>query len=485
MSVSLIRPMLHVIGVLIVILGLAMLVPAVVDRIYANPDWRVFVASGAVTMFVGITLILVFRGEHTLVLTLRQTFLLTTLSWVILTAFAALPFQFSTFDIGYVDAYFEAMSGITTTGSTVLVGLDTAPPGILLWRAILQWLGGIGVIVMGVAILPILNVGGMQLLRTEWSDTSDKALPRTAEIAAAMFRVYVALTIACAVALAAEGMAPFDAVTHAMTTLSTGGFSTSDASIGHYASAAIEWTLVLFMVLGGVTFTLYIQVFHRGVGALTRSSQVRTFLLLLALASLMVTVWRWRIEDVALAEALRSAVFGVVSIATTTGFTTTDYSAWGPFAVVIFFLLTFFGGCTGSTSGGIKVYRLQILFQAAQQQMVRLFSPHRVAVARYDGTPIPDAVFHSVASFFFLYIATFVILVLGLGLIGLDLDTSLSGAATALANVGPGLGPVIGPAGNFAPLPDAAKMLLAAGMLLGRLELWTVFILLLPSFWRR
>jgi len=477
-------PVLYSVGVLVTVLGIAMLLPAVVDAVAGSPDWRVFVISGAVTIFLGVSLALVFRGRVPEHLSLRHTFLLTVASWTVLTGVAALPFVFSAFNVGYVDAFFEAMSGITTTGATVLVGLDSASPGILLWRALLQWLGGIGVVVMGVAVLPVLRIGGMQLLRAEWSETSGKLLPRAAELAAMVARVYALLTALCWLALSVAGMPAFDAALHALTTLSTGGFSTSDASIAHFRSAAVEWTLVVFMLCGGTSFTLFIGLWHGRARALVSTSQLRDFLLIVAVAAFSIALWRLRISDVQTATAIRESVFTVVSIVTTTGFTTADYGAWGSFGVTGIFILMFIGGCTGSTAGGVKVYRFQILFESTRRQLLQLFNPHHVVVAKYDGRAIPAEVFQSVSSFLFLYFLTFAVLALALAALGLDLDTALSAAASAIGNVGPGIGPIVGPTGNFAPLPDAAKLLLAAGMLLGRLELWTVLVLLAPGFWR-
>jgi len=477
-----IRPVLFICGILLTTLAVMMGIPAAADADAGNEDWEAFALSGMLTLFVGGALILTNRSE-TIRLNLRQAFVFTTLSWLVICAFAALPLAFSKLGLSYTDAFFEATSGITTTGSTVIVGLDFAPPGILLWRAILQWLGGIGIIVVAVAILPMLRVGGMQLFRMESSDTSEKVLPRTAEIASAVGVIYLVLSVICAAAYWSAGMSPFEAVTHAMTTIATGGFSTSDLSLGYFDSATIDWIAVLFMTLGGMPFVLYLQAVRGKPLLLWRDGQVRWFLSIIAFGILALALWRWQGGEVA-ERALRQSAFNVVSIITGTGYSTTDFSQWGGFALAAFFLFMFIGGCAGSTSCGIKVFRFQVLYATARIQVARLLQPHGVFIPYYNRQPISEAVTASVMGFFFLFVITFAVLALALGVLGLDFLTSVSGAATAIANVGPGLGEVIGPAGNFSSLPDAAKWLMAAGMLLGRLELFTVLVLFAPSFWR-
>lgn len=479
------RPVLFVIGVLLTILAAAMLVPALFDLAIGNPDWSVFVAASAITLFVGVALAITSRGQS-FDLGVRQAFLLTTLVWVVIAAFGALPFVFSELELDYTDAFFESMSGITTTGSTVIVGLDRAPPGLLLWRAILQWLGGVGIIVMAIVILPMLRVGGMQLFRMESSDTSDKVLPRAAQIAAGIGFVYGGLTLACIIAYAAAGMPWFDALAHAMTTVATGGFSTSDLSVGRFGLAAVDYVATTFMVLGGLPFVLYLRAVRGQPQVLLRDSQVRWFLAVVAIAILVMTLYLAisRSEEVGLSQSLRLAAFNVVSVITGTGYATSDWGLWGSFAVGAMFFLMFVGGCAGSTTCGVKIFRFQVLYATAEAQMKKLLHPHGVFIAYYNRKPIPPGVSESVMSFFFLFVICFAALAMGLSLMGLDFITAVSGAATAIANVGPGLGPVIGPAGTFAPLPEGAKWLLAFGMLIGRLELFTVLILLAPGFWK-
>ena len=476
------RPVIFVIGILLSVLAVAMIIPAIVDIAIGHPDWQVFSVAAFVTLFVGVSMMLTTRASLSS-FSVRQAFVMTNLAWFVIAAFGALPFQFSELELDATDAFFESMSGVTTTGATVIVGLDFAPPGILLWRAILQWLGGIGIIVMAVAILPMLQVGGMQMFRVEAFDT-DKVLPRAAQIAGGIAIIYVFLTAMAAIILWSVGMSGFDAVTHAMTSIATGGFSTYDASVGHFDKPAVDWAMSAIMVLGSIPFVLYLRVVRGDLRPVFADTQVRWFLAILAIAILLIAFWLVRSDLMRPLEALRYSTFNVISVMTGSGFATADYGLWGSFVVSGMFVLMFVGGCAGSTTCGIKIFRLQVLYATAQAQIHRLMQPNGVFFAYYNKKPIPDPVATSVMSFFFLFAACFALLAVGLGLTGLDFITAVSGAASAIANVGPGLGDIIGPGGNYATLPDSSKLLLCLGMLLGRLELFTVLILLAPSFWR-
>ena len=479
-----VRPVFHVIGYLVVILATAMLVPMFVDLAVGNPDWVVFGTASAVTLFFGVLLVLT-SWTPTKTLHLRQVFLLTTLAWIIVCVFAALPFVFAETRLSFTDAFFESMSGLTTTGSTVMVGLDRLPPGLLLWRSLTQWLGGLGIVAMGIAVLPFLRVGGMQLFRAESSDRSDKVVPRASDLALALGWIYMTLTVACAIALSIAGMSIFDAICHAMTAVSTAGFSTRDSSVGAWNNASVEVVLIFFMVLGGVPFVRLISLARGDVGPIWRDTQIRWYLGFLAVVSVAVGAWLAEASGISWLQGLRLAAFNVVSIVTTTGYASTDYSLWGALAVSVFLMLTVVGGCTGSTTGGIKIFRFEILFMVIRVQSIRLYSPHRILPLTYNGKPVDNDIMVSVMAFGFVFVALLALFGVILSAIGLDLVTAFSGAATALANVGPGLGPVIGPAGNFAPLPDSAKWVLSIGMLLGRLEFFTVLVLLNPRFWMR
>ncbi len=478
------QPILLVLGILLTTLGLSMLVPVWADWAVGNPDWQAFAASAGITLFVGGGLWITHAGRGKGELSFQQAFLLTTLAWVVTAVFAALPFALCDLKLGYADAFFEAMSGLTTTGSTVITGLDTAPPGVLIWRAILQWLGGVGIIVMAVAILPMLQVGGMQLFHLESSDRSEKMLPRAAQFATSIALLYVIISATCALAYYLAGMTPFDSVAHAMTTVATGGYSTKDASIAAFDSVAIDTIAIVFMVLGGLPFALYLLMLRGNFRAFVEDRQVRLFLGLLVILIAVMTVHQVMNQINEPGQALRYAAFNIVSVLTGTGYATTDYSLWGGFAVSVFFFTMFIGGCAGSTSCGIKIFRFHVLWAAVDAQVKRVMLPHGVFVPRYGRRVLSDDVISSVTSYMFLFALIFCITAVLLALHGLDTITALSAAGTALANVGPGLGPVVGPSGSFASLDDTAKWILSIAMLLGRLELFTVLVLFVPSFWR-
>ncbi|MGE0714490.1 MAG: TrkH family potassium uptake protein [Alphaproteobacteria bacterium] len=478
------RPIFHVIGLLLAVLAAAMALPVLVDWFDGHESWRGFAASAVVTLFVGVALALACQPGAAIELNVRQTFVLTGASWVLVCAFAALPFVLGPPDLSYGAAYFEAMSGLTTTGSTVLVGLDTMARGILLWRQLLHMLGGVGIVVMAVAILPFLRIGGMQLFRTESSDRSDKLLPRVSQLAGAIVIVYFVLVAACVVLLLALGMSFFDAVCHAIASISTGGFANYDASLGHFRSPAIEVVVTVFMLLGGTTLLLFIRFAQRDFRPLRHDTQLHWYFGIFAAFSVTIAAWQITVNDAPPLHALRTAAFNVASILTTTGFSSEDYSLWGAYPVACFFFLTFLGGMTGSTAGGIKIFRLQVFYSVAKVQIDRLMQPHRVILPLFNGKAIAEPIVFSVLAFLTLYGLAFGIIAMGLAAFGLDLVTSLSGAATALGNVGPGLGNTIGPAGNFSTMPEGALWLLSFGMLLGRLELLTVLVLFTPAFWR-
>ena len=477
------RSIFFIIGLLLAAVAAGMLLPALADLASAHDDWQVFVASALVTGFIAGALILTNRGDLP-PLSVKQAFLLTSLSWLALTGFAALPFAFSELNLSYTDAFFEAMSGLTTTGATILTGLDNAPPGILLWRALLQWFGGIGIIVMAISVLPMLNVGGMQLFRLESSDTSEKILPRTAQIAGSITRLYFGITLACVVAYALAGMNLFDAVAHAMTTIATGGFSTRDASLGAFAPEVAMVALV-FMLMSSLPFVAYLQLVNRKFDKFVQDAQIRTFLILALVATLAMWAYQLSFDIAAPGSALLAAAFNTISILTGTGYATTDYGAWGPFAIGVFFVLTFIGGCAGSTACGLKIFRLQVIFKAGWRYIRQLTLPNGVFVIRYNGRVLDDDVANSVVAFVLIFILSFSAVAISLSLMGLEPVTALSAAAAAIANVGPGLGAEIGPTGNYANLPDRAKWVLSFGMLLGRLEFLTVLVMFSPSFWRR
>ena len=472
-----------IIGLLLGAVSVGMLLPAMADAAIGHEDWQVFIASALVTGFIAGALILTNRGKLP-PLSVKQAFLLTSLSWLALTGFAALPFAFSGLGLSYTDAFFEAMSGLTTTGATIITNLDAAPPGILLWRALLQWFGGIGIIVMAISVLPMLNVGGMQLFRLESSDTSEKILPRTAQIAGSITRLYFAITLACMLAYVIAGMAVFDAVAHAMTTIATGGFSTRNESLGAFAPS-VAIVAIIFMLASSLPFVAYLQLVNRKFDKFLQDEQIRAFFMITGLAIAAMFAYQLIVGVTTPGNALLAAAFNITSILTGTGYATTDYGQWGSFSVALFFILTFIGGCAGSTSCGLKIFRLQVVIKSGWRYIRQLSLPHGVFVVRYNGRLLDDNVANSVIAFVLIFILSFSAVALTLSLMGLDPLTALSASAAAIANVGPGLGPHIGPSGTYAGLPDAAKWVLCFGMLLGRLEFLTVLVMFAPSFWRR
>ena len=476
------RPILYILGVLLSILAISMVLPMLADIYWGNQDWKIFFLCIVITSFFGGSLILSNAGLE-FHLSIRQAFMMTFLSWVGLSVFASLPLTLSEMNLSFTDAFFEAVSGITTTGSTVIVGLDSTSPGILLWRAILQWLGGIGIIIMAMSVLPFLNVGGMQIFSTELSE-SDKALPRTTQLASSIGFIYIAMTMICVLCYMMAGMGKFDALTHAMTTIATGGFSTYDASLAHFNSNAIETIAIIFMILAGAPFVLYLKAVRGNIAPLFRDPQVHWFIMILLGSIIATTLYLVIHNNMTPGAALMATSFNVTSVLTGTGYATEQYDQWGGFVVALLFFLMAMGACAGSTSCGIKIFRFQIFFAIAKLQIKKLLHPNAAFVAHYNGKPIPEDVPLSVMSFLFLYAVCFIVLALALSAVGLDFITALSGAMTSISNVGPGLGDTIGPSGNFSTLPETAKWILSIGMLLGRLEILAALVLLHPSFWK-
>ena len=471
------------IGVLLVILGTFMLIPFFVQFIYDEKN-NTFLSSASVTAFVGILLILT-NLEENKKLNLQQAFLLTTLSWLSIAIFGCLPFLFSNLDLSFVDAFFESMSGITTTGSTVITNLDDVSKSILIWRAILQWLGGIGVIVMAITILPLLNVGGMQLFRMESSDTTEKILPKTREITLIISIIYLALTFACGISYWTVGMNIFDSIAHSMTTIATGGFSTYSDSIGYFKNPKIEIISIIFIVLGSMPFIAYLKFVKGDKKVFLKDTQIKGLVYILIISVLLMFFYLMLSnKDYSFSENLRISTFNVVSILSGTGYVTTDFSLWGKFPLVFFLFLMFVGGCAGSTTCGIKIFRFQILGHFIINQIKKLVYPHGVFSTKYNNEKISNTFIYSIMTFVFLYFFIFFILAALLSINGLDFITAISGSASAISNVGPGLGDVIGPNGNFSDLPNFSKLSLSLGMLLGRLELFAVLVLFFPSFWK-
>ncbi|WP_371228761.1 TrkH family potassium uptake protein [Roseovarius sp. 2305UL8-3] len=477
------RPVGYVVGLMVMALGLAMILPFMVDIAEGRGHWNVFAECAILTVLVGGLVALTCKNGVKEGLTIQQTFLLTTGVWVILPLFGALPFMLGDTDLRFVDAFFEAMSGLTTTGSTVLAGLEELPKGLLLWRGLMQWLGGIGIIVVAMVFLPELRVGGMQIFRTEGFDTFGKILPRATEISSRISVIYLALTLLCVLCYVLSGMDPFDATVHAMTTVATGGFANYDASFGAFGGTT-EYVAVIFMMLAALPFVRFVQITAGTAQPLIHDPQVRGFFATAIVLVVIVTLWQfWQNENPSEA-AFRKVLFNTVSILTGTGYASADYMQWGSFPVAMLFFVGLIGGCAGSTACSIKIFRYQLLLASIKAQLQRILTPHGMFTPRYQGRPVGDDVLNSVMSFFVFFTVTLGVISVVLGLTGLDFVTAVSGASAALANIGPGLGDTIGPAGNFASLNDTAKWVLAAAMLIGRLELLAVYAIFTISFWR-
>jgi len=471
------------IGILLVVLGFSMLVPYTIQIIY-NENSHSFVASSFVTIFIGILFILA-NLEKDFKLNLRQTFLFSTLAWLMVAIFGSLPFLLSPKEFTFSEAFFESMSGITTTGATIIADLDGSPKSILLWRAIMQWLGGIGIVVMAITILPLLKVGGMQLFKMEGPDTTEKILPRTFEVAAIIISTYLVLTFLCGLFYWLFGMSIFDSVSHAMTTIATGGFSTHNDSIGFFKNSNIEIIASVFIVLGSIPFISYLKFVQGNKKNFFQDAQIKGLIQLILISVLIMFLYLLFIGyESNILDKIRISSFNVISILSGTGYVTDDFGLWGKFSLIFFLFLMFIGGCAGSTACGIKIFRLQMLLIFLKNQVKKLIYPNSIIISKYNNQKISDNFINSVIVFIFSFLFIFLIIAMLLSISGLDFLTSISGAASAISNVGPGLGDMIGPNGNYKAIPDLSKWILSIGMLLGRLELFAVLVLFFPSFWR-
>ena len=475
-------PVFYIIALLLSALGVMMLIPALYERLSQEPNWGGFIEAALVTLTVSIAMLLA-TNQPIERFSIKQTFLLTTLSWGVLGCFGSLPFLFSDLNMSLIDALFESVSGLTTTGATIIPSLDQTSSGILLWRALLHWYGGVGIIVMALAILPVLGIGGMQLFHTESSDRSDKPFTKVHEIASGIAATYFILTIFSALLFLSAGMEGFDAICHAMSAIATGGFSTRNGSLGSFDSLNILWIGILSMIMASLPLTHYIRLLYSNERKAFFDSQVKTFLILLVGAIALLTFWRSYNESLSW-DIFTHTAFNAISIITSSGFSSQDYSQWGTFPIILFFIFFFIGGCTGSTSGSIKIFRWQILIKGLVIQILRMNHPHRVIFPVYQDKKVSPEVIQSVMNYVIVVLISMVGVILVFTFLGLDLLTSVSAAAAAITNVGPGLGPIIGPEGTYAPLPGLTKAILCGVMIMGRLEVFTVLILLTVNFWK-
>jgi len=475
----------NILGFLMCGFGGAMLFPAGVSFIYGEPEILSFVTAAILAFFMGGNFIFMNHGAAK-TLSHKDGFMLTALTWLVLGLLGAMPLHFSGVVPSVVDAVFESFSGLTTTGATVITGLDTLSKGVLFWRAMIQWLGGMGVVVLAIAVLPFLGIGGMQLYRTEMPGVvKDKLQPRLQETAKLLWVVYLLITSACACYYYVFGMSGFDAVCHAFTTIATGGFANYDASFGAFNSPALEWGAILFMFMGGLNFSWHFMALHKqSLKVYYQDREFRIFVVYLLLVTLVVYI-SWGIAQNSFEDShMRAALFNVISIATTTGYATTDYTLWSPFAGMVMIIIMFCGGCSGSTSGGLKMMRVILIAKQGFREIIRLLHPRSIQTIKVGGKVIGDDVLQTVWSFVGLFFFIFAAFTLCLSFMGLDIITAFSAVAATITSAGPGLGEV-GPAGNYAGLPSAAKILLCFSMVVGRLEIFTILVILTPQFWRR
>ena len=470
-------------GILQIILGISMIFPIIIQIIFGELNSS-FISASLITIIFG-TLFLLSNLDQDKKLNLQHAFLLTALSWISVAIFGSLPFIFSDLNLSITDSFFESMSGITTTGSTIITDLNSTPKAILLWRAILQWLGGIGIIVMAITLMPLMNVGGMQLLKISSTDGSEKILPKTKEISIRLIIIYIALTFLCALFYKIFGMKFFDSLTHSMTTIATGGFSNYNDSIGHFNNFKIEMTSMVFIILGSIPFIAYIKYLSGTKNIFITDTQIKSFIKIIFFSILILFLYLVIFNKSFSEISLRSISFNVISILTGTGYVTQNFDSWGNFPLIYFLMLMFIGGCAGSTTCGIKIFRVQILYLFIKNQLKKIIYPRGIFIIKYDNNNVNEKFMASIISFIYLYIVIFFVIAALLSLSGLDFTTSISGAATSISNVGPGLGELIGPNGNFSQLPNFSKWVLSFGMILGRLELFAILVLFLPSFWQK
>jgi len=468
-------------GILTVLFGLSMLIPAMVALYFNTGHTSHFIMAGSLTMLIGF--IMQRSGHRPKQMSHKDGFLIVALAWVVLSIFGAIPFWTTGTCASLLDGLFESTSGLTTTGATILIDLDHTAPSILVWRSMQEWLGGMGIIVLAVAVMPLLGVGGMQLFRAETpGPVKDKLTARVTETAKALWYLYLGMTMVAAFSYWAAGMTLFDAANHAMTTIAIGGFSTHDASMGYYDSPWIRGLCVLFMLLAGINFTLHFAAIRRGFSLRTYfyDDEFRTYLkwltvLIMIVGALTLFSHKGTWDEV---------IFNAVAVATTTGFAVSDYAQWPPGTSMLLLMAMFIGACAGSTGGGMKVVRVLLLFRQGMREIRRLIHPHAVIHVKINHQSIDGSIVQALWGFFVLYIVCFAMIAILLACTGVDILTSLSAAAACITNTGPGFGEV-GPASTYASLPDTGKGILFFAMILGRLEIFTFFVLLVPEFWKK
>ncbi len=476
------KPIALVSGTVICAVGFFLFIPLITEIIYNTESWQSYAVPILLYLIVGGSLVITNKNVD-LKISPKEAFIITVLSWVLMTFLCAVPFIYTKVDLSVVDALFESMSGITTTGATTLNNIEILPKGILIWRAFLQWLGGIGIVVIALFILPFLRIGGMQLFHLEGDDPYDKSLPKISSVIKKIFIIYFTLTIVLIFFYYIFGMTIFDSIAHSFTTISTGGFSTYDNSFAYFDNSILI-IAIIFMILGSLPFLVLIQTTRKNLFPIFKDHQVRAFIIILLIATITIFYFANNYINGDLISKIVSVSFNTISIISGTGYVSDNFENWGNYASVLFLILMFIGGCAGSTTGGLKVFRFQILFKYINLHLKKMLKPHVILASHFNGKKINDSTYESVMSFFFLYILTFFLSALLLSFTGLDFITCISAAASTISNVGPGLGSIIGPEGNYGMLDGFSKIILIFTMFLGRLELLTILVLLIPSFWR-
>lgn len=474
----------NIIGILLMVNGLLMLTAAPFSFYHQQDSWKGILVSSLITASVGTVLYSLTKSNQNKELRKRDGYLIVTLSWVVMSLFGMLPYiltgQISTIS----DAFFETVSGYTTTGATILNDIEILDHGILFWRSLTQWIGGMGIIVLAVAILPFLGIGGMQLFVAEAPGVSlDKLQPRIKETAMRLWQIYISFTVVLFFILWAEGMNSFEAINHAMTTFSTGGFSTKNASIGYFESPLIQYTIILFMFISATNFTLTYFAIKLDFKRVFKNEEFRIYFSFILFLTLIIFTTLYSMDSSYVEETFRSVLFSVVSVLTTTGFTTVDFTGWTDFITILFFILMFFGACAGSTSGGIKIVRHVVLLKNSYLELKRQLHTKGVFTLKFNDSKVPQGVVTNILAFMMLYVVIFSIGSIIMTLMGMDFLTAIGSVASSLGNVGPGLGDV-GPASNFSSIPDMGKYFLSLLMLIGRLELLTFLLILTPAFWK-
>ncbi len=477
------KPIALVSGTVICSVGFLLFIPLFTEIVYKTESWQSYTVPILLYLIVGGSLVIINRNIK-LQISIKEAFIVTVLSWILMSVLCAVPFIYTESNLSIVDSLFESMSGITTTGATIFSDIDSLPKGILIWRALLQWLGGVGVLVIALFILPFLRVGGMQIFHLEGDDPYEKFLPKMSVVISKIIIIYCSLTLLLSLLYFFNGMSLFDSIAHSFTTISTGGFSTHSNSFAYFDSQAILIIAIIFMIIGSFPFLVIAQTTLKNIFATLKDHQIQVFLFILIFS--VVSIYFFAENNITgdIFQKVISISFNSISIISGTGFVSENYEEWGNYASVLFLILMFIGGCAGSTTGGLKVFRLQILFKYINLHLKKILQPHSVVASHFNGKRIPDSTYESVMIFFFIYIFTFATSAFLLSFSDLDFLTCISAAASSISNVGPGLGDIIGPESNYSSINNYSKIVLMLTMFLGRLEMITILIILIPSFWK-